>query len=112
MDEIQARKYIRSLTLDGKGHDANTGDVQWQDPTHIATDAFRFAAIQRLSRETIYDPTETLRQGAHPGIALVEIYLTEPLPGTERFHGIFAVDDYGIWYADGVNAITLAVWQQ
>lgn len=112
MDQIEARRYIRSLTMDGKGFESSQDGVQWQDQTRVATDSFRFQAIQKLSRETIYDPAETVMQGVHPGIAVVEIYLTEPLPGIERFYGIFAVDDYGIWYSDSDQNIQGPVWQQ
>jgi len=112
MTETEARGYIRQLTSNHRGFDAQGEPVEWIDECHIATDSFRWPAIQKLSRETISNPGETLREGAHPGISLVEIYLTEPLPDMNRFRGIFAVDDLGIWFGDQDATIMYHVAQQ
>jgi len=112
MDEAQAQRFVRSLTISGGPPSGQAASLQWQDPTHIATAAFRFPAVKKLSRETIYDPTESMRQGVHPGVAVVEIYLTEPLPDIEYFWGIFAVDEFGIWFSDNAESIDLPVGQQ
>lgn len=109
MTEAEARLYVRSLSLDGRGFNATAG-VQWKDPLHVATDVFRQVVVAKLSREPIYDTS--YGEGPYGGVALIELYLTEELPDIQWFYGIFTVDDFGIWFTDqGANIETPAMRQ-
>lgn len=70
------------------------------NPLHVATDIWREAAIENLTREK------------ESGVALVEIYLLRKITDIEEFAGIFAVDELGIWYYDGDGHINDNVWRQ
>ena len=89
---------MKRLRVDGRdGHEA-----AWLDPLHIATDTFRAGVVAKLSRDPELADDVT-------SIALAEIYLSEQLPDIHEFHGIFDVDDVGIWYYDGGTAVALAL---
>ena len=92
---------MKRLRVDGRdGHEA-----AWLDPLHIATDTFRAGVVAKLSRDPELADDVT-------SIALAEIYLSEQLPDIHEFHGIFDVDDVGIWYYDGDGSIDDAIWRQ
>lgn len=99
MDTRGARDLVTGIE-----HEEEEGLGRWMDPLHIATDCFRSGAAAQISR----DP----QLAADGSIACVEVWLTDYVPGTERFCGIFAVDDAGIWYYDGDGDIDGPIWRQ
>lgn len=94
---------MATRTLEGLA-DEESGE--WLDPRHIATDTFRGHAIERLCADPM------LKDVADAAIALVEIWLRDDVPNIQEFSGIFAVNEYGIWFYDGDGSIDDPPWRQ
>lgn len=99
MSSEEAREYVKRLRIGG-----NDGyGAEWIDPQHVATNIFRAGVIAKLSR----DP-----QLGDGSIALLELQLAEAVPDISHFHGVFEVDEIGLWYYDGDGHINEPVWRQ
>jgi hypothetical protein len=94
MDEAQARATVDDLRDAGR----------WKDDHHVATDSLRKGVTPKLSR----DPQ--LHEDWN--IVLVEVFLSDHVPNIEQFHGIFEVDNVGIWFYDGDGDIDDPIWRQ
>ena len=69
--------------------------------THISTDTLRAGVAKQLSRDPQVDVIDS-----------VELHLDRVLPDIDKFAGIFAVDDIGVWWYDGDGHIDDPIWRQ
>ncbi len=101
MNAKDARAFIDSISAPPTFEEETAGQgTRWQNPQHLATDQFTAQAIGELTPP-----------GQGGGYALVEIWLTAPVPGAEAFAGIIAVDSRGIWSYDGDGSVDDETWR-
>lgn len=93
MDRERAERILNETRMSG-------------NPSLLATATFRDGVLKKLSRD---HHTPAKGESEH---TVVEIHLTEKLPGTHFFFGIFEVDEQGIWFHDGDGDINGPVLRQ
>jgi hypothetical protein len=76
--------------------------AHWKNPLEVATQAISRAAVDALT-------------AAWPGgdfqPSLVQLHLTEVVPGIERFDHLVAVNALGIWFCDADGDVDDTPWR-
>jgi hypothetical protein len=104
MSPSEATEFIHSLRPPSQPNSKEScRQSGWQDRRHIATSTFRRGVIRALSQ---------FPERGDADIALVELHLSDELPGIDCFEGILGVDERGIWYFDGDGDVEELPWRQ